>query len=82
MNFWKGVFVIVVVCGTINYFTTKSNGSVDGIQFDHCKDRKCINCDAFIGCYGYKWNSQAGIVVGPDNSLKYCKTCADSRIIL
>lgn len=79
MNFLKGLLVIVLLGCIINMFRAEKTGSVDGQNREFCKDKKCVNCSAYIGCYGYEWSSNAGLVIGPDNTLNYCKKCAENR---
>jgi len=79
MNFLRGLCVIILIGVAINMFKGDSSGSPDGIQHDWCKDRKCTTCGAYIGCYGYKFDHNAGLVIGPDYSLTKCRKCADNR---
>ncbi len=77
MNIFRGLIAIVLLFVAYNMFT--SDGKSDNIQQDFCKDRKCIVCDAYIGCYGYDWSPEAGVVIGSDNSLRKCRSCAELR---
>lgn len=79
MNFFRGLAVIILIGFAYNMFKDDSTGSVDGIQRDFCKDRKCSICDGYIGCYGYDYSQSAGIIIGPDNSLRKCRKCAENR---
>jgi hypothetical protein len=73
MNFLKGLVVIILIGIAINIFTKDD----DKAKTEWCKDKKCSTCGSHIGCYGYKYDFAAGLVIGPDNSLNKCKSCAD-----
>lgn len=79
-SFFKFLIAAVLFGCVYNMFKTESTGSVDGIQRDFCKDRKCNVCDGHIGCYGYDYSHSAGLVIGPDNSLHKCRSCSEKRL--
>ena len=79
MKFFRIFFAVVLIGVCYNMFKSDASGSTDGIQQDFCKDRKCIVCDTYIGCYGYDWSPTAGVVIGSDNSLRKCRKCAENR---